>query len=164
MKNLLFVLLALSSMSYATSLPSPVLKVAVTLHSLQITKVATEGSVLRERTSHPYTDLLVSIPVMVSTGDACTHFAGQTTVVNEKVVDVTAIGSRNPLTEACIAVMPMPVSQNLTVNVKVLTGGIVAAERIQKRIVQFHGVGLHEISLDLTHNTVTIRPVGPRPQ
>ncbi len=165
MKNLIMGLLALSSVAQATSpVFETVKEPASTLHSLQITQVGNEGLVLRDRFQHPYTDFLLAIPVTISTGDACTGFVGQITGGNEKLVEVTAIGAKNPLHDTCIAVLPSPVSTTLTIQMRVLTGGFVPAGRIQKRTVQFNGVGMQEISLDLTNNTVSIKPVGRRPR
>jgi hypothetical protein len=74
------------------------------------------------------------------------------------------MGASDPINDVCIAVMPAPVNTKLTLRMEVLTGGIVAADPIQRQIVQIMPLGLHEVTLDMDNESVTVRPVGRRPR
>ena len=134
------------------------------LNKLEITQVASEGKVLKERRNHPYTNFLVGVKVRVATNSACVKLAGQVNAGTKQLLEVSAIGSSNPVNDVCVAVMPMPIEAVFTVDFPVLTGGVVAGPRYVKKIVQFNGIGMQELELDTTYKTVTVKPVARRPR
>lgn len=160
MKSVVLGLTALSTVASANVRVST----APVLNKLEITQVASEARVLRERRHHPYTDFLVGVKVRVATNSACVKLAGQVNGGTKQLLEVTAIGASDAVNDACIAVMPMPIESVFTVDFPVLTGGIVASPRFVKKIVQFNGVGLHELELDTSDKTVTVKPVERRPR
>lgn len=150
--------LAFSSVSFATS---PVLsEVAQSLKKIKVAEVAKFGKVLKENHHHPYTDILVAIPAKVAEESACTHFVGQQTSKNVNgMVSLSVLGSFDPTVDACIEIYPEPVDTQLTVQMNVVTGGFVPAERIQKQMVQIEGAGLFLIELDMDNQTVAVKPI-----
>ena len=138
---------------------------APVLRPIKVAEVAREGIILRERRNHPYTEFLIGLPVAISTGDACTKFVGQvTTKPDANVIQISPQGASDPLTEACIAVMPQPVHTNLTLSMKVLTGGFVPAARFHTQLVMLQGRSIYKVTLDLQENKVTIVYGGPQPR
>lgn len=169
MKTFYSALLALTLVSGAASArslhPDTFKQAAPVLRQLEVTNVANEGVVLRERHQHPFTEFLVGLPVTINTGDACTQFVGQQTNRNDSrratQPRITAVGASNPLMDACIAVMPEPVNTNLSLAMSILTGGFVPAKPLHTQIVEISGAGLFVVELNIHENTVKIAPLMP---
>lgn len=137
-------------------LPDSRAEVASTLHTLEISNVGTEGEVLKQNFFHPTTTFLIGIPAQVNTGSACVDFVGQETQV-QRLKSIRAVGATNPMQDACIAVMPMPVHTKLTLQMKVLTGGFVPAGRFQQERIHIEGAGNFVVTLDMDTERVTVR-------
>ncbi len=139
-------------------------EVANELKSVQVSKVAKEGVVLRERHQHPTTSFLIGVPVEVSTGSACTDFVGETVErrgSHKETVKLTAMGATSPLTEACIEIFPMPVKTQLSFMMNIITGGFVPAANIQTQRIDIDGRGSYLVELNMETNRVRILPIRP---
>lgn len=135
---------------------------APVLKSLNVTEVGKVGKVVKSRHQHPFSSFLIAIPVKVEEGSACTNFVGQTTVAAKapkKAALLTAVGATDPGIDACIEIYPMPVDSNLTVEMKVLTGGFVPAQPRQNMLVEIAGAGNYLLELDMSTERVKIHPV-----
>jgi hypothetical protein len=165
MKNLHFFALALAFVtvtSQARSLHPDTFKteVAPVLSSVNIEEVGVAGEIVKSSHQHPFSDFLIAIPVKVQTGSACIDFVGQQTNVEKTGLQVlSAIGKTDPTIDACIEIFPMPVDTNLTVKMRVLTGGFVPANPVQSLIVQILPLGLYRLTLDMSNDTVKIDPL-----
>lgn len=162
--KLAMLMVIVSSASFATSLhPDTFREVANGLRKIEISEVEQLGKVLRVRRQHPYSTFLIGIPAKVGTGDACTTFVGQQITATRpqapQLPTITALGARNPMTEACIEIFPMPVKTYLSIEMKVLTGGFVPAQPVQTMMVDIAGVGLHKLTLDMGSSEVKIDKV-----
>ena len=150
---------AANATSFRTSEVAPVVS------AINIVSVGARGEVAKRRHQHPTTHFLLSIPVTVNPGSACTHFVGQQTNVEPSGLEVLrAVGSSDALNDVCIQIAPMPIATTFTVKFDVLTGGFAPANPIQKKIVQIAPLGLHEITLDMGNDSVTVRPLARRPR
>jgi len=164
MKRIAAILSFLPVLAMATSLHPDTFnggeQVADLLHTLSVANVEEVGSVLKTSGQHPYSDFLIGIPVQVETGSACTQFVGQETIRNTQSGPITlrAVGANNPMTDACIAVMPMPVKTQLTFKMRVLTGGFVPAQRYHTQAVKIQSGGYYNVTLDLYESRVKIAP------
>ena len=135
-------------------------EVAPVLSQIEVTNVALKGEVLKENSMHPYTNFTIAIPVMVSTGSACTTFVGQQTKIEESgLQSIQMMGSTDPIVDACIEIFPMPVKSLLTFNFQVVTGGFVPADPIQTQIIQILPLGMYEVTLNMNNNSVTVRAI-----
>jgi len=130
---------------------------------LEITRVDREAEVVSVRHKRPFTTYVIELGVTVNPGSACTKIVGQKNTVERSGLLEVAVLGRTPNTP-CIAVMPRPVDITVKFDFEVLTGGFVPANTIQKKIVQFHGIGLQEVTLNIDNKVVTVKPVGRRPR
>lgn len=163
MKKLAFIFSVLPVFAIATSLHPDTFRkeVAPVLHALDVA-IQSEGEVLKTDHHHPYTDYLIALPASVNTGSACTHFVGQeTTAIPQRggAINLRVLGATDPMMDACIAVMPMPVQTNLTVKMRVLTGGFVPADRLHYQLVNVAKSGTFSITLDIYDSKVTVKKV-----
>lgn len=133
-------------------------EVAPVLQTLSVQNVASEGVVLKQDHFHPTTSFLIGIPAQVDTRSACVDFVGTETRVGA-ITSIRAVGSSNPVMDACIAVMPMPVTTQITLKMDVVTGGFVPAARIQQRIVDISGAGRFSVTLDMSTERVSVRRI-----
>lgn len=135
---------------------------APVLKSLRVTEVGSYGQVVKSRHQHPFSNFLISIPVKVEEGSACTNFVGQTTVelkAPKALTQLTAVGASDPGVDACIEIYPMPIDTKLTVDMKVLTGGFVPAANTQTMLVNIASSGTYKLVLDMGSEKVKISKV-----
>ena len=144
----------LPSLAFATSPVRPV-DLADIVGTLAVSKVEQTGYVVSSQNRHPFTSYLIAIPAEILTGDACTQFVGQSTIKGG-VTQIQVFGSRKAGVDGCIKILPRPVHTNLSVRMEVLTGGIVAADRIQTMLVHFGTAGTYEVELDMKTDRVEI--------
>lgn len=148
-------LVLVSTGAFASDL-APVLK------SLNVTEIGNHGKVVKSHHQHPYSTFLIAIPAKVAEESACTKFVGQTTTAAKgpkASALITAVGATDPGIDACIQIYPMPVDTNLTVEMKVLTGGFVPAKPRQAMVVEIAGAGSYLVELDMSSERVKIRSV-----
>lgn len=166
-KTMVLSLAFVAGAAQATSLHPDTFRneVAPVLGQIDVATVGTRGDVVKTNHNRPYTEVTIAIPVTVSTRSACVAFVGQQTNQESSGLQVIrAIGASDPVNDVCIAIMPMPINTKLTVKMKILTGGFVPAQPIQRQIVQIMPLGLHEITLDMGNNSVTVRPLQRLPR
>ncbi len=135
---------------------------APVLQSLKVSEVGNVGKVVKSRHQRPFSKYLIAIPVKVEEGSACVKFAGQTTVTlkaPKALTQLTAVGASDPEVDACIQIYPMPIDSNLTVEMNVLTGGFVPADRTQTMLVNIASSGTYKLVLDLGTEKVRISKV-----
>lgn len=152
----------LAGMALVSTLAVASPEVAPKLVNLNVTSVESRGAILQQDHRHPFTNFLISIPVEVSTGSVCTTFVGQEDVKStspKTKIGLQAKGSVNPMTQACIEIFPMPIKTQFTYNFQVLTGGFIAANPIQQRVIEISGAGDYLIILDMNNETVKLHPV-----
>jgi len=161
-KNLVIALSAVTAMAQAESLHPDTFGGAVG-QKQQITRVEREGKVVRVRRSHPFTKYIIEIPVTVAPKDACTKITGQKNLVDGgRILEIAVMGKST--SQNCIEIVPRPVDMTVKFEMNILTGGFVPAATIQKQVVQFHGIGLHTVTLNLDNKVVTIKPLARRPR
>lgn len=162
--KLALVLSVLPALTFATSLHPDTFTnddVAKVVKPLNAQKIGREGKILRSRRQHPFSNFLIGIPAEVVTASACVDFVGTVSTVNNKTLDVKALGASDPVNETCIEIYPMPVKTLLTIEMNILTGGFVPAQRFQQQLVNINGAGQFIVTLDLHEERVTIKPVRP---
>ena len=125
---------------------------------LKVGNVSREGTVLRKIRQHPFTRFLVGIPLDVTLKDACTDYVGQQDVTTSVLTRLLTLGAKDPLNDICIDVLPAPVNTQLTLEMNVLTGGFVPAQRFQHQMVELSGAGTFDVTLDMDTMRVTITP------
>ncbi len=125
----------------------------------QFAEVESMGTVIRVQKNHPYTEYTLGLPVKVGDGSACNKFVGIQTIQKKDRTVLKALGTTNPLIDACIQIYVMPTEAIAVYKMKVLTGGFVPAARDQERVVEFAGKGKFLVHLDMSNDAVTIHPV-----
>lgn len=160
MKNLfLSALVLVGGLSQAAS------DVAPRISELRVERVARQGEVVSERDFRPFTHFKITVPVTVNAGSACTSFAGQETRMEASHLQVIRmVGASDPLIDACIEILPEPIETRMVVEMKVLTGGIIAANRIQRQVIQVLPLGMFEVTLDMHTQKVTVKALKPTPR
>lgn len=163
--NLFFVIAALSTPVFAqTNETAPV------LNELSITEVSAYGNVLKRNEGFgaiPTSQILVGIPVKVSTGSVCVDFAGQQTTQVPGMEVIKAIGATDPMIDACIEIFPMPVDSVLTTTFEIRFDPRVRLSSRQTKIVRI-GKDVYTLTLNLGNDSVmiepkTMAPIQPRP-
>ena len=154
LKNIAIALVTITALSQGSDLhisrPRPAKE--------EITRVDHEGKVASVRKKRPFTKYVIELGVTVAPRSACTKITGQkNTVENSGLLEIAVMSSTPNM--PCIAVVPRPVDMKVKFDFEVLTGGFAPAKTQQKKFVQLYGIGLHEVTLNIDNNIVTVEPV-----